>query len=164
MIWYMLSLMLHLVGLALWLGGIVFFLVVFGPAVNELRPGVGIRALNQGRVSLEVVSWLAIGLLFLSGMLNLILRVQATGVPLGQVYITALSIKLVLFLAMLVHHCLQVFKYAPRIASLTAGVSGESPSWPEPLRALWQKWFTLLKINATLGPVVTLMGLFLIKS
>ena len=162
--WYMLSLMLHLIALALWLGGIVFFLVVFGPAVNELRPGVGIRALNQGRISLEVVSWVAIGLLLLSGMLNLILRIQVTGFPLGQFYIIALSVKLFLFLAMLVHHCLQVFKYAPRIALLTAEVSAESPSWPEPLRTHWQKWFTLLKINATLGPVVTLMGLVLMKS
>jgi putative copper export protein len=162
--WYMLSLTLHLFGLALWLGGIVFFLVVFGPAVNELRPSVGIHALNQGRISLEIVSWVAIGPLFLSGMLNLILRIQTIGVPPGQFYLMALSLKLLLFLAMLVHHCLQVFRYAPEIASLTAVVSGESPSWPEPLRALWQRWFTLLKINATLGPIVTLLGLFLIKS
>ena len=27
----------------------------------------------------------------------------------------------------------------------------------------WQKWFTLLKINATLGPIVTLMGLMLTR-
>jgi uncharacterized membrane protein len=162
--WYMLSLTIHLVGLALWLGGIVFFLVVFGPAVNELPPSVGIRALNQGRISLEIVSWVAIGLLFLSGMFNLILRIQTIDVPPGQFYLIALSLKLLLFLAMLVHHCLQVLKYAPEIASLTAAVSGESPSWPEPLRALWQKWFTLLKINATLGPIVTLIGIALMKS
>jgi len=50
--WYALSLLLHLVALALWLGGMVFFLVVFGPAAHELRPGIGVRTLNQGRIAL----------------------------------------------------------------------------------------------------------------
>jgi uncharacterized membrane protein len=161
--WQMLSLSLHLVALGVWLGGIVFFLIVFGPAVNELRPDIGIRTLNQGRISLEVVSWAAIGLLVVTGIVNLILRGQETGATPGAFYVITLSIKLFLFLAMLVHHCLQAFKYAPQIALLTAQVPAESASWPEPLRTYWQKWFMLLKINATLGPVVTLLGLYLVK-
>jgi hypothetical protein len=36
--------------------------------------------------------------------------------------------------------------------------------WPEPLLSQWQKWFMLLKINAGIGPIVTLLGLALIKS
>ena len=36
--WHTLSLFFHLVALALWLGGIAFFLVVFGPAVHDLQP------------------------------------------------------------------------------------------------------------------------------
>jgi hypothetical protein len=28
----------------------------------------------------------------------------------------------------------------------------------------WRKWFLLLKINAALGPVVTLLGVALIKA
>jgi hypothetical protein len=68
------------------------------------------------------------------------------------------------FGAMVYHHALQVFKYAPGIAAMTAGTAEDSPSWPEPLRAYWQKWFTLLKINATLGPIATIMGLILLKS
>jgi len=160
--WHILSLWLHLIALAFWLGGIVFFLIVFAPAVRELNPGTGIRALNQGRMNLEAMSWPAIALLLVTGIINLILRKQ--GGPDGEFYTTILSIKLFLFFAMLIHHALQVFKYAPAIVTLTEKVPSEINSWPEPLLSLWQKWFTLLKINAGIGPVVTLLGLALIKS
>jgi len=161
--WYTLSLFLHLVGLALWLGSIAFFLVVFGPAVHDLQPGVGIRTLNQGRISLEAVSWTAIALLLITGIVNLILQDQAIRAPQGNFYTVTLAVKLFFFFAMLLHHCLQVFKYAPKIASLTAHLTASADSWPEPLLTYWRKWFLLLKINAALGPIVTLLGLALVK-
>ena len=161
--WQILSLWLHLIAIAVWLGGIVFFLVVFAPAVRELNPGTGIQALNQGRINLEAVSWAAITLVLITGIVNLILRKQASAATEGEFYTAILSVKLFLFLAMVVHHCLQVFKYAPSIGALTEETPTESASWPEPLLSVWQKWFTLLKINAGIGPVVTLLGLALVK-
>jgi uncharacterized membrane protein len=161
--WQILSLGLHLAGLALWLGGMVFFLVVFGPAVNDLQPGVAIRILDHGRRNFEAVSWTGISVLLVTGALNLILR-QASGSGVGQFYVIALSIKLMVFGAMVYHQGLQVFKYGARISAMTAGTPQDSLSWPEPLRTHWQKWFTLLKINATLGPIATIMGLILVKS
>ncbi|MGB7946667.1 MAG: hypothetical protein WCH75_03195 [Candidatus Binatia bacterium] len=161
--WYTFSLFVHLVGMALWLGGIAFFLVVFGPAAHELEPGVSMRTLDQGRIYLEAVSWTAIALLLITGIVNLILQNQAIRAPQGHVYTLTLVVKLFLFVAMLVHHCLQVFKYAPKIASLTTQIPRSADSWPEPLLTYWRKWFLLLKINATLGPIVTLLGLALVK-
>ena len=162
--WYALSLLLHLVALALWLGGMVFFLVVFGPAAHVLRPGIGVKTLNQGRIVLEAVSWTAIGILAITGMINLILGREGTGASQGEFYTITLSVKLFFFFAMLVHHCLQVFKYAPPIAALTAQTSAETMVWPEPLRAHWQKWFMLLKLNAGLGPIAVLVGVALTKA
>jgi uncharacterized membrane protein len=161
--WHTLSLFFHLFGLALWLGGIAFFLVVFGPAVHNLQPGLGIRTLNHGRISLEAISWLGIALLLVSGITNLILRNQQLNTPQDNFYTIALALKLFLFVAMVVHHSLQVFKYGPKIASLTADLPAVTDSWPEPLLTHWRKWFLLLKINAALGPVVTLLGVALIK-
>jgi putative copper export protein len=158
-----LSLLLHLLALAMWLGGIAFFLIVFGPAVHELKPLLGLKLLNRGRMSFEGVSWMAIGLLFLTGILSLVLRSEMTGAELGQYYLTILSVKLLLFVAMLLHHALQVFKYGPKIAALTNDAAMTTGSWPEPLRAHWQKWFVLLKINATIGPIATLLGLALVR-
>jgi putative copper export protein len=162
--WYTLSLFFHLVGLALWVGGIAFFLVVFGPAVHDLQPGLGIRTLNHGRFSLEAVSWAGIGLLLISGIVNLILRNSEPSATPGHFYTIVLAVKLFLFVAMVVHHCLQVFKYGPKIASLTADLPVVTESWPEPLLTHWRKWFLLLKINAALGPIVTLLGVALIKT
>ncbi len=119
--WHTLSLLLHLVALALWLGGIGFFLAAFGPAVNALEAGAAMRSLNQGRVAFEGVAWTGITLLMLTGGVNLVLRSQFTGAHLGQTYMIILAIKLFLFVAMLVHHTLQVFKYGPKIAALTPG-------------------------------------------
>jgi uncharacterized membrane protein len=161
--WYTLSLFFHLVGLALWVGGIVFFLVVFAPAAYDLQPGAGIRTLNHGRISLEAISWVGIALLLMTGIINLILRNQESSTPQGNFYTIVLSVKLFLFVAMVFHHCLQVFKYGPKIAFLTAQLT-VTDSWPEPLLTHWRKWFLLLKINAALGPVVTLLGVALMKT
>jgi putative copper export protein len=162
--WYTLSLFFHLVGLALWVGGIAFFLVVFAPAAHDLQPGAGLHTLNYGRISLEAISWVGIALLLVSGITNLILRNQQPSTLQDHFYTAVLSVKLFLFVAMVVHHCLQVFKYGPKIAALTAEVPAVTESWPEPLLTHWQKWFLLLKINAALGPIVTLLGVGLIKS
>ena len=161
--WHALGLLLHLVALALWLGGMVFFLVVFGPAAHQLRPGIGVKILNQGRAAFEAVSWAAIGLLVITGMINLASAGDGAGTAQGRFYAITLSVKLFLFFAMLVHHSLQVFKYARPIAALTAQTPADAMVWPEPLRAQWQKWFMLLKLNAGLGPIVVLLGVALGK-
>ena len=158
-----LNLWLHLISLVLWMGGIVFFLFVFGPAVHTLPPGTGVQLLDKGRKSLQTLSWIAINLLLITGVLNLVFRGMATGFQLGQGYYWILSIKLFLFLAMSFHHSLQAFKYAPKIVSLTAQTGPDIQSWPEPLISQWKKWFMLLKINATLGAIVLLLGLVLTR-
>ncbi|HWO43864.1 MAG TPA: hypothetical protein VNO43_18895 [Candidatus Eisenbacteria bacterium] len=162
--WHALTLLLHLAGLALWLGGIAFFLIVFAPAARDLTPATAARTLNSGRIAFETLSWTAIGLLTVTGIVALILQSQITGARVGTYYLTVLSVKLVLFAAMLAHHCLQVLKYGPRISMTMAEVDAESAVWPEALRAAWEKWFFLLKINGALGPIVTLLGLALVRS
>lgn len=162
--WHTLSLALHLIAIALWLGGIVFFLVVVGPAVQQLEPKIAIKTMNQARIGLENMAWTAIGLIVLTGTFNLVVRSQIDTAPLDQVYLYTLGAKLVVFLAMAVHHCLQVFKYAPAISSLTAQLPSNTISWPEPLLSRWRRWFLLLKINAALGPIAVLLGLALVKS
>jgi len=161
--WHTVSLLLHLVSFAMWIGAMVFFLIVMGPAVHEMEPATAMRTMNRGRIGLESVSWIAIGLLLITGIANLAMRGPAI-TETGNVYIVLLSGKLFLFLAMTVHHCLQVFKYAPRIAEQTAAISAATTAWPETLLSDWRRWFMLLKLNAGLGPVVVLLGLALAKS
>lgn len=156
-----LTLWFHLVFMAVWLGGIVFFLVVFGPAAHRLRPAEGLRTLNRGRAALQMLSWIAINLLLLTGVVSFVFRATTSGTELGFAYYTTLAVKLLLSAAMIFHHALQSFKYAPRIASLTVEADDAVDSWPEPLLAGWRKWFVLLKINAALGAIVLLLGVAL---
>lgn len=164
MLLYNLNLWLHFLSVLLWLGGIVFFLFVFAPAVHALPPGTGVHTLAQGARSLQTLSWIAIVLLVATGALNFISRGMAIEFRFGPGYYSILGLKLFLVLAMLFHHLLQAFKYAPRIASLTAQSAHDIPSWPEPLLSHWKKWFVLLKINVTLGLIVILLGLGLARS
>jgi uncharacterized membrane protein len=154
--------LLHLLALSLWLGGIVFFLIVLRPAIDENDAGDAARVLNRGRISFEAISWAAIVLLLATGSVNVVWRYRSAS-AFGSFYLAALSLKLILFAAMALHHGFQVFKYGPRIAALTANVPAHQQLWPEGLRMLWEKWFTLLKINAALGPIVTLLGLALTR-
>lgn len=147
----------------MWIGAMVFFLIVIGPAVHEMEPSIAIRTMNRGRIGLEALSWIAIGILLITGIANLAMRGLATATP-GNLYVMLLSGKLFLFLAMIVHHCLQVFKYAPRIAEQTSAIGTAAREWPEALLSDWRRWFMLLKLNAGLGPVVVLLGLALVKS
>lgn len=162
--WYSFSALIHLAALALWLGGMVFFLIVLGPAVRDLEPKIAVATLNQGRLGLETATWTAIGLLLLTGIFNLFARLSGSGGALGESYGILLGIKLFVFGAMVAHHCLQVFKYAPEIAKLTAALPPVLSAWPEPLLAHWRRWFLLLKINSALAPLAVLLGVSLADS
>ena len=159
-----LSLWLHLVSVTAWVGGILFFLSVFGPAVHALPAASGIQALDKGRRRFQSLSWIAIHLALFTGIVNFVLRGIAAGWAFDPAYNWTLAVKLFLFLAMLFHHSLQAWKYAPKLAAFIAQTSADAEPWPEPLLFHWKKWFVLLKINATLGPIVLLLGLGLSRS
>lgn len=162
--WQILLSMAHLIAISMWLGPIVFFLVVSGPAVNELDPRLALTTMNRARIGLETVSWVAIGLVLLTGIANLFARLSMPPPTLGASFAIVFGVKLFLFGAMLLHHCLQAFKYAPAIARLTEDLPAGLDAWPEPLLSHWRRWFLLLKVNAALGPIVVLLGLALVKS
>ena len=47
--WQTLTSMAHLIAIAMWLGAIVFFLAVSGPAVNELAPKLSLKNDESGQ-------------------------------------------------------------------------------------------------------------------
>ena len=132
-----------------------------GPATRDLEPRIAVAMLNRARVGLEISSWIAIGLLLVTGIANLLLRAPRGTIPLDESYGILLMIKLFVFGAMVAHHCLQVFKHSPEIVRLATDLDPRSGEWPEPLLSRWRRWFLLLKINAALGPLAVLLGLAL---
>ncbi len=141
---------------------IFFFLFVFAPSIRSLPHHTGIVLLNRGRRNFQTASWIFIGLLLLTGIANFLLSGRAAGLTrltLDSTYSLFLATKLFFFMAMVVHHCIQAFKYSPRIETLTAQTPAEVSSWPDNLQAHWHRWFLLMKINGVVGPMVLILAL-----
>lgn len=150
------ALWLHVIAALSWTGALAFFLFAFLPAARALAPGEGFAAFERGRRALQTLGWAAIQILLLTGAVNFYFRFSA-GDP-GGFYLGTLALKIVLFGAMIFHHSLQAFKYAPKFAAAECS-AGET--WPEPLAETIARWSSLAKINAAIGAVNIILGLFL---
>lgn len=146
---------LHVSSASVWVGAMVFFLCVFGPAVGRLPPAHAMAALDRGRRSLELLSWVALPLLLITGAVSPLFRGGYEAVLLRPGYRWLFWLKLLLVIAALLHHCLQAFRYGPQLG----GPAGDAASSPESLQTPWRKWFVLLKINTTLGLIIIILGL-----
>jgi uncharacterized membrane protein len=155
-----LSSWLHLISVVAWIGSMLFFLFVFGPAVRQLSAAAGIAALNRGRERFQSISSVLMVAVLLTGAGGF-----ATRAPQGSsgdsLFGWILGFKIFLFVAMSVHHVLQAAKYSPKLIELTAREAARSQAWPEPLLALWRRWFLLLKMNVALGTLALLLGILL---
>jgi uncharacterized membrane protein len=150
------ALWLHVIAALSWTGALAFFVFAFFPAARALAPGEGLAAFERGRRALQTIGWAAIQILLLTGAVNFYFRFLA-GDP-GGFYLGTLTVKIVLFGAMIFHHSLQAFKYGPQIAAAECGAGA---AWPEPLAATIAHWASLARINAAIGTVNILLGLFL---
>jgi uncharacterized membrane protein len=151
------ALWLHVIAALSWTGALAFFLFAFFPAARALAPADSLAAFERGRRALQTIGWTAIQILLVTGAVNFYFRFSA-GDP-GGLYLGALAFKIVLFGAMIFHHSLQAFKYGPQIAS--AAECGAGDAWPAPLAETIARWSSLATINAAIGTVNILLGLFL---
>jgi uncharacterized membrane protein len=147
---------LHVIAATVWTGALAFFLFAFLPAARALPPAEGLRAFERGRRALQMLSWTAIQILFLTGAVNFYFRFASHP---GGLYVWTLAAKLALFGAMIFHQSLQAFKYGPQLAA--AAECGAGDAWPDPVEQTVARWSALLKINTAIGVVVLLLGLFL---
>ena len=107
-VWYW----LHLLGVIIWVGGFFYLIMAFIPAMNvgaasQARSAIIERAVARFRR----VTWIAIALLAVTGVINFVLRVriaQAAQLPVNELlpqgYMHVLGIKLVIVLGLILHH------------------------------------------------------------
>lgn len=101
MSWYYASVTIHVLAALLWLGGMFFLAAVGAPVLRRVEPA-SLRAELFQKLGLAFrrVGWLAIGVLLVTGVLNLQLRGLLAGDILGSgafwsgSYGTALAVKL----------------------------------------------------------------------
>jgi uncharacterized membrane protein len=147
---YLLNVTLHVLAALLWLGGMFFFAVVGAPVLRRLEPAaLRARVFAELGQAFRTAGWAAIGVLLVTGALNL----HLTGVLRGgqawspdfwsSSYGGALAWKLVTVAVMIVISAIHDFVLGPRAGRLQPGSAAALRARG---RAAW-----LARINALVG-------------
>lgn len=148
-----LLLWLHLLAAIIWIGGLVFqVLVVFPTLVRAAPTGERIRLALSLEARFRVLVWPAVGLVLFTGLVNLMhvwYTTVVTAESIAPTFLPVLSIKLSLVVGMIVLQAVSQFLVQPRrVAALRAWPAGV-PDVPLPLRQ-WQR-LALLLYSALVG-------------
>jgi len=160
---YYLNVTIHVLAAMFWLGGMFFLAVVGAPALRAVQPPALRQQLFQELgVRFRTAGWWAIGVLLVTGVLNLHYRhwLQWDGVlgnpafwRTGQGH--TLALKLASVAAMLAVSAVHDFLVGPR-----AGLA--TPGSPEALR-LRRQAALLARVNAVLGLIVVIAAVRLAR-
>lgn len=150
--------------MAVWLGGMIFLALVLVPIVR-LPVASGLSGLLVHHVGLRFrnVGWICLGLLVLSGIVNLTYHGYGWGDlldgrlwqgPFGHL----LGVKLLLVAAVLVLSAIHDFRIGPRATALMQ----EQPGSPETERARrLAGWFG--RVNLVLALAIVFLGVMLVR-
>ena len=161
---YLTNVAVHVLAAMLWLGGMFFLGLVGAPALRAVEPAaLRQRLFQQLGIRFRLAGWWAIGILIVSGTINLYFRgwLHWDGVlgsahfwatPIGH----ALALKLVAVAAMLVVSGIHDFVLGPRAGSATSGSARALT-----LRASAAR---LARLNALLGVLVVVAAVWLARA
>jgi putative copper export protein len=119
MTWYLLSVFVHIVAAAVWLGGMGFVALVVVPHLRRGDPAQGAALIEATGKRFRAVGWVCLVLLAITGYYNLSARRLGLSDLLDEkfrttAFGTALTLKLGLFAAVLVLSALHDFWIGPR--------------------------------------------------
>lgn len=152
-LWYFLNVVIHVLAALLWLGGMFFLGVVGAPVLRKVDPpGLRARLFRELGEHFRTVGWGAIGVLLVTGTLNLHFRgilsadVLGSGEFWATPYGTALAWKLAAVTAMVGVSALHDFVLGPAAGRLEPG--------SEEARRSARRAALLGRLNAILGVVL----------
>ena len=147
-----LMLWLHLLATIIWIGGLVFQVLVVFPTLARAATGERIHFALSLEARFRVLVWPAVGLVLFTGLVNLLhvwYATVVTAVSLSPTFLPVLSIKLALVIGMIVLQAVQQLLVQPlRIAALRAWPVG-GQDVPLALRK-WQR-LALVLYSALVG-------------
>ena len=147
-----LILWLHLLAAIIWIGGVVFQVLVVFPTLARAATSERIRLALSLEARFRALVWPAVGLVLFTGLVNLMHVWYATVITAGSIsptFIPVLSLKLALVLGMIALQAVQQFLVQPRrVAALRAWPAGVQDV-PLPLRK-WQR-LALVLYSALVG-------------
>jgi copper resistance protein D len=148
-----LILWLHLLAAIIWIGGLVFQVLVVFPTLARVTPtGAGARLALSLEARFRRLVWPAVGMVLFTGLVNLMNVWYATVVTAGSIsptFIPVLTLKLFLVLGMLALQAVQQLLVQPRRVAALCALPAGVRDIPLPLRK-WQR-LALLLYSAMLG-------------
>ncbi len=161
---YNLVVLIHVLAAIIWLGGMFFIAIVMVPVLRMLEPPqIRIEVLSSTARRFRVVSWIAIIVILVTGVLNAINRgVTLQAISTGELFSTyfgkILALKLTLVFAMLVLSAIHDFILGPRLIEL---LSSSSPGSFQKLQKNRRYVSWLARINALFGILVVACAVML---
>ncbi len=161
---YLLSLWLHILAAAVWVGGMIFLALVLVPALH--RPAyrsTAQRLIHETGLRFRFVGWTALALLLLSGTLNLAFRGYTrddlwTGRLWQGPFGRTLAVKLILVALILAVTALHDFVIGPRASARLM----EDPDSPE-ARHLRRRASWIGRLNLLLSLLVLALAVALVR-
>lgn len=138
----------HLIAASAWLGGMIYINLVFMPMLKTFDPSAAGQMARENGKRFPIVSWVSVGLLILTGMMQL--NTDAV-FDFSTDYGTYLTLKLITIALMIIIGLYITFLLYPKLLKL-APADGGAPS-PEFI-ALQKRLPALAKINMALGILV----------
>ena len=140
---------LHILGVVIWVGGLLFQLLVITPTLTR---AASVRERLRLGLSLEArfrsVMWPAVGLVLLTGLYNVMnvwYAITLAGGSVPPTFVRVLGIKLLLVALMLVLQAVQQFVVRPRRIAALGRVAADAHTLPEEVAKL-QRLSQLLHI------------------
>ena len=154
---YTLVVLIHILAAIIWLGGMFFIAIVMVPALRRLEPPQKrIGVLSATATRFRAISWIAILVLLITGVLNAInhgvtMQKISTGEFFSSNFGKILILKLILVFAMLVLSAIHDFILGPRLIEL---LNSSNPDSSQRLKKNRKYVSWLARINALLGILV----------
>lgn len=160
-----LILWLHLLGVVIWVGGLVFQLLVLAPVLKPATASVEqLRFAIHLDVRFRYVMWPAVGLVLLTGLynvMNVLLATTLAGATPVPSFVRLLGVKLLLVSLMIVLQALQRFAVHPRLVTLLRHQLAESTEHPGDRRNILRRSRLLNMLTVALAFAAMLLGLLL---
>jgi putative copper resistance protein D len=158
--------LIHVLAAILWLGGMFFIGLVMVPVLRDLEPPQKrIEVLSSAAKRFRTLSWIAIPVLLITGVLNAMNRgVTLEMVSNGSLFLSyfgkILTIKVAIVLSMLILGAIHDFVLGPRLTDIMAGTSsGIYDSEKIKTYRVYVSW--LARFNALLGISVVALAVML---
>ncbi len=150
---------LHIMAVALWLGGQLFLVLVLLPAIRgAMKPEDMAGVVSRVGKRFSRITWLALfPIILITGVINALHRMPSLELLLSTPYGKTLLLKLFIFLGIIAASAVHDFLWGPRAVGLAKSGKIATPEYNAvQKRVLWVPRFTL-----SLGIILTLLGVAL---